>query len=182
MKYLRKFNESSQSAKDYKFRRDVLPYEIEDILLPLKDELLIYKVTFPTSDRKMIVLEIESNTTTHKDRIKDVLSHICNYLNSENFELSGYWTESESAEITTPNFNFEEFFELLPDYFSQMYLTFLFDRISQLVVYFPSFTEKNGSIWNDFQSTWTKMHFPESEMPDNNFKTWLQKRSQKYCL
>jgi hypothetical protein len=126
MKYLRKFNESSQSAKDYRFRRDVLPDEIEDILLPLKDELLICKVTFPTSDRKKIEIEIESNKTIHRDRIKDVLSHLCNYLNSENFELSYYWTESESADITTPNFNFEDFFELLPDYFSQMYLAFLY--------------------------------------------------------
>jgi len=126
MKYLRKFNESSQSAKDYRFRRDVLPSEIEDILLPLKDELLICKVTFPTSDRKKIEIEIESNKTIHRDRIKDVLSHLCNYLNSENFELSYYWTESESADITTPNFNFEDFFELLPDYFSQMYLAFLY--------------------------------------------------------
>lgn len=127
MKYLRKFNESSQSAKDYRFRRDVLPDEIEDILLPLKDELLICKVTFPTSDRKKIEIEIESNKTIHRDRIKDVLSHLCNYLNSENFELSYYWTESESADITTPNFNFEDFFELLPDYFSQMYLSFLYE-------------------------------------------------------
>jgi predicted AAA+ superfamily ATPase len=55
-----------------------------------------------------------------------------------------------------------------------------FDRISQLVVYFPSFTEKNGSIWNDFQATWTKMDFPESEMPDNNFKNWLESNSHKF--
>lgn len=126
MKYLRNFNESSQSAKDYKFRRDILPDEIEDILLSLKDELLMYKVTFPTSDRKKIEIDIESNKTIHRDTIKDVLSHLCNYLYSENFELSYYWTESESGDITTPEFKFEEFFEVLPDYFTKMYLSFLY--------------------------------------------------------
>ena len=59
MKYLRRFNESSQSAKDYKFRRDVLPDEIEDILLPLRDELILYKITFPTSDLKKIEIDIQ---------------------------------------------------------------------------------------------------------------------------
>lgn len=126
MKYLKSFNESSLNLRGYKFRKEVLPEEIDDILLTLKDEFLIYKVTFPTSDRKKIEIDIESNKTIHRDTIKDVLSHLCNYLNSENFELSYYWTESESADITTPEFNFEDFFELLPDYFTQMYLSFLY--------------------------------------------------------
>ena len=40
MKYLRKFNEASISGNNYKFRRDILPSEIDDILLPLKDEFI----------------------------------------------------------------------------------------------------------------------------------------------
>jgi hypothetical protein len=33
MKYLKKYNEASKGANDYKFRRDILPSEIEDIFI-----------------------------------------------------------------------------------------------------------------------------------------------------
>ena len=131
MKYLRRFNEASINANDYKFRRDVLPSEIDDILLPLKDELIHYKVTFPTfptNDKKKIEIDLEIQDhykSIDKMVIKGILEHLITYLSSENFELSYYWTENESSSITTPEFNFREFFELIPDYFNQMYLTFV---------------------------------------------------------
>jgi len=126
MKYLRKFNEASISGNNYKFRRDILPSEIDDILLPLKDEFINYKVTFPTNDRKKIEIDFEDHyKIIDKNVIKGILEHLITYLSSENFELSYYWTENESSDITTPEFNFEEFFELIPDYFSQMYLSFV---------------------------------------------------------
>jgi hypothetical protein len=131
MKYLRRFNEASANANDYKFRRDVLPSEIDDILLPLKDELIHYKVTFPTfptNDKKKIEIDFEIQDhykIIDKMVIKGILEHLITYLSSENFELSYYWTENESSSITTPEFNFREFFELIPDYFNQMYLTFV---------------------------------------------------------
>jgi hypothetical protein len=129
MKYLRRFNESSQSAKDYKFRRDVLPDEIEDILLPLRDELILYKITFPTSDLKKIEIDIQHqyDKLINREVIKGTFSHLLSYLRSEGFEVSYYWTESESSDITTPEkFSFEDFFRLIPDYFNQMYLAFLY--------------------------------------------------------
>jgi len=48
-----------------------------------------------------------------------------------------------------------------------------FDRISQLVVKFPSFKDNNITIWNDFMSTWNKMKF-EGEIPDSGLKNWLE--------
>jgi hypothetical protein len=49
-----------------------------------------------------------------------------------------------------------------------------FDRISQLVVKFPSFTEANREIWNDFKATWKKMHFQfNNKLPGNELKEWL---------
>ena len=129
MKYLRKFNEASRNANDYKFRRDILPSEIEDILLPLKDEFILFKVTFPTADRKKIEIDLEIQDhykTIDKNIIKSILEHLITYLGSENFDLSYYWTENESSNITTPEFNFEDFFELIPDLFNQMYLSFIY--------------------------------------------------------
>jgi len=128
MKYLRRFNEASTNASDYKFRRDILPSEVEDILLPLKDEFINYKVTFPTNDRKKIEIDFEIQDhykTIDKMVIKGILEHLITYLISENFELSYYWTENDGSSITTPEFNFREFFELIPDYFNQMYLAFV---------------------------------------------------------
>jgi hypothetical protein len=130
MKYLRKFNEASISANDYKFRRDVLPSEIEDILLPLKDEFITFNVNFPTADRKKIEIDLEIQDhykTIDKNIIKGILEHLITYLDSENFELSYYWTENESSDITTPEFNFEDFFELIPDFFNLMDLSFIYN-------------------------------------------------------
>ncbi len=128
MKYLKKYNESSKGANDYKFRRDILPSEIEDILLPLKDELIHYKVTFPTSDLKKVEVDLaadQSIINIDKESIKYTLHHLIQYLNSEGFELSYYWTSVEgSTDITTPEFNFDEFFGLLPIDFPDIYLAF----------------------------------------------------------
>jgi hypothetical protein len=128
MKYLRKYNESSKGANDYKFRRDILPSEIEDILLPLKDELIHYKVTFPTSDMRKVEIDLAADqiiTNITKENIKPIIHHLVQYLNSEGFELSYYWTSVEgSTDITTPEFNFDEFFGLLPIDFPDIYLAF----------------------------------------------------------
>lgn len=55
-----------------------------------------------------------------------------------------------------------------------------FDRISQLVVAFPSFSEKNISIWDDFQATWNKMVFPKENLPKKEFEDWLKIHSHKF--
>jgi len=114
---------------NYKFIRDILPSELEDILLTLKDDLIRYKVTFPTSNLKKVEIDLESETTTNikKENIKTTIQHLINYLNSEGFELSYYWTHVGSGSITTPEFKFDEFFELLPDEFPSMYIALQMD-------------------------------------------------------
>ena len=128
MKYLRKFNEASKSANDYKFRRDVLPSEIEDILMPLKDESVKYHITFPTSDMKKIEIDFQADgivTNISKDAIAPILHHLVEYLMSENFELTYYWTDVEgSVDITTPEFSSKQFIDLLPLEFPNMHVAF----------------------------------------------------------
>jgi len=129
MKYLKPFIESSLNLNDYKYRKEVLPDEIDDILSSLKDELIIYKVSFPKSDLKKIEIDIEHRYANliERDNVKETFAHLLNYLKSEGFKLSYIWTESENYYITTPKeFSFEDFFGLIPDYFSQMYLAFLY--------------------------------------------------------
>jgi hypothetical protein len=136
MKYLSYFNESSQTAKDYKFRRDILPNEIDDILISLKDELINYNITFPTNDFKKVEIDLESKSgNIFKENIRTILHHLIKYLDSENFKPSYYWTESESFDITSSesfditstDFDFDNFFELIPDNFYQMYIAFIYD-------------------------------------------------------
>ena len=55
-----------------------------------------------------------------------------------------------------------------------------FDRISQLVVAFPSYAEKNISIWEDFVTTWKKMDFPQDKLPKDELEGWLQEHSHKF--
>ena len=127
MKYLRKFNEASKSANDYKFRRDILPSEIEDILTPLKDESVEYKITFPTIGMRKIEIDFVTDKTLRnisKDFISPILHHLIEYLISEDFELTYYWTEIESSDITTPKFSSTEFIDLLPLEFPNMHLAF----------------------------------------------------------
>lgn len=127
MKYLRKFNEASKSANDYKFRRDILPSEIEDILTPLKDESIEYKITFPTINMRKIEIDFMTDKTLRnisKDFISPILHHLIEYLISEDFELTYYWTEIESSDITTPEFSSTEFIDLLPLEFPNLHLAF----------------------------------------------------------
>ena len=127
MKYLIKFNEASKSANDYKFRRDILPSEIEDILMPLKDESIEYRITFPTIGMRKIEIDFMTDKTLRnisKDFISPILHHLIEYLISEDFELTYYWTEIESSDITTPKFSSTEFIDLLPQEFPNMHLAF----------------------------------------------------------
>lgn len=56
-----------------------------------------------------------------------------------------------------------------------------FDRISQLVVKFPSFADCNREIWNDFKATWEKMHFQiKNKLPGNELKEWLAVNGHKF--
>ncbi len=99
MKYLKRYNESSKNANDYKFRRDILPSEIEDILEPLKDESINYWFGFPRTDLKRIEINIESSfpdRIINKGSIKNILSHLIYFLNTENFELYYYCIEITS--------------------------------------------------------------------------------------
>lgn len=53
-----------------------------------------------------------------------------------------------------------------------------FDRISQLVVKFPSFKEKDAGIWQDFLATWNKMNFgAKFAAPKEILQIWLEKKS-----
>lgn len=53
----------------------------------------------------------------------------------------------------------------------------LFDRISQLVVQFPSFDDANRGIWEDFTATWEKMRFEEmNRLPGPELKGWLEEK------
>lgn len=58
-------------------------------------------------------------------------------------------------------------------------LHYFFDRISQLVTKFPSFSEMNGNIWRDFEATWNKMCFPKKDIP-KYCKTWIEGNSSKF--
>lgn len=54
----------------------------------------------------------------------------------------------------------------------------LFDRISQLVVRFPSFDEANRGVWKDFKATWKKMNFSgRNKIPGQNLRNWLESSS-----
>lgn len=54
-----------------------------------------------------------------------------------------------------------------------------YDRISQLVTRFPSFSEFNSNIWKDFKKTWDKMAFKENKVP-NTLKIWMEGNSHKF--
>ncbi len=54
-----------------------------------------------------------------------------------------------------------------------------FDRISQLVVTFPSFVSDGSSIWPDFRATWKKMEFPSKQVPVGEFEVWLKQNARK---
>lgn len=50
-----------------------------------------------------------------------------------------------------------------------------FDRISQLVVKLPAFTDAVRFQWNDFKSTWEKMAFEtKNHLPGPELKSWLE--------
>ena len=141
MKFLKKFNESSISVKNFKWRRDEIPNEIDDILLNLKDESLDYKVSWPTSDLKKIEIDLVSSYMTkfliNKIDIESTLHHLCDYLASEGFVLTFSSFDYKSSEsnrtrqgrfdITTPEFSFDEFFDLLPESFMSIFLIFNYE-------------------------------------------------------
>ena len=138
MKYLKKYNESSKGANDYKFRRDILPSEIEDILLPLKDEDVVYLVSYLGIDLKMIQIYMEClpGKIIGKKSIESVLSHLITYLKSENFNISYINThgsgdpfDANGFDVTAPisEITFNKIFELLPDNFEELYLHFTTD-------------------------------------------------------
>ncbi len=56
-----------------------------------------------------------------------------------------------------------------------------FDRISQLVIELPSFTESHRSVWNDFMATWDKMEFEEhNKTPGKELQIWIEKTSHLF--
>jgi len=138
MKFLKKFNESSLSAKNFKWRRDDFPQEIDDILLNLKDEFVDYKVSWPTADFKKIEIDLvtsyKTNFVVNKVDIKSTLHHLCDYLSSEGFQLTfsscefksqdSNRTKQSQLDITTPEFNFDDFFDLLPHSFMSIFIVF----------------------------------------------------------
>ena len=55
-----------------------------------------------------------------------------------------------------------------------------FDRISQLVVKLPSYTDARNSIWRDFRNSWKKMNFKQkNEMPGYELRNWLEEHSHE---
>ena len=56
-----------------------------------------------------------------------------------------------------------------------------FDRISQLVVELPSFTDAHRSVWKDFVATWDKMEFQEkNDIPGTSLQVWIEKTSHLF--
>ncbi len=55
-----------------------------------------------------------------------------------------------------------------------------FDRISQFVVKFPGYADKNISIWDDFVLTWAKMNFPKKDLPKRTLEEWLRTNSHRF--
>lgn len=54
-----------------------------------------------------------------------------------------------------------------------------FDRISQLVLYFPSFHENTSSVLSDFVSVWTALDFPKGHVP-KEIESWLEENGSKF--
>jgi hypothetical protein len=133
MRYIKNFyqiQEASKSANDYKFRRDILPYEIEDILISLKEEFISYIIRYPRIETTLYDKRID------KKSIEDILSHLIYYLKSENFNISYINTHGagdkfniNGFDITSPvsEITFNKIFELLPDNFEEIYLHFTTD-------------------------------------------------------
>ena len=58
-------------------------------------------------------------------------------------------------------------------------LSKFFDRISQLVVYFPSFHEYQSSALSDFVSVWNELEFPKKDRP-NEIENWLEQNKSNF--
>lgn len=54
-----------------------------------------------------------------------------------------------------------------------------FDRISQLVIEFPSLRETRASVHKDFQDTWSIMKFPKKTNPKGMLDEWLTENAHK---
>jgi len=136
MKYLLKFNEASQSAKDYIFRRDVLLDDIDDILLSLKDYLVEYTIEYIRNDLKKISINIKKLAEIRipyldKKSIEPILNHLFSYLKTENFELTYYYIETSQVArecdflaMNIQTVDFDEYFKYLPDHSRELQFEF----------------------------------------------------------
>jgi hypothetical protein len=150
MKYLQKFNEASKNILEYKFRTEVLPKEIEEILSTLNIELIDFVVSYRYQNT---IIEIELQTLDprvntqneigriNKENIKDVLAHLVSYMNSENFKIiylnthgfgnqydtQGYISQSKLAKNPIQEVSFSEIYEMLPQTFEELRIEFKLD-------------------------------------------------------
>lgn len=61
---------------------------------------------------------------------------------------------------------------------NRMLLNRFFDRISQLVVEFPSFHQSSRNVWSDLESVWQHLQFPTESKPGNELKNWLSENAE----
>lgn len=164
------------TGKSHWIKKIALHYKEKDCLgkivsinsLTINDKTEDYwDVKFKEADQGLLVIkDVEKLNNQTQAMLFEFLSTTNGKygLNEKNFTCRIIFTSTFSIETLRDT---EEF---LSHYF--------FDRIAQLVTRFPSFSETDRSIWNDFKTTWDKMEFPKEDFP-NNFQSWIESNSQK---
>jgi len=120
-------NESSISALNYKYRKNDLIPDVEDILIGLKDNLITPKVFFQkqlsTDETIVLVVEMDSqwSKTINKQLINDTISHLIDFLKNENYELNYIYYEDKILDGHRI-----EILEKLPNEFTSLILKFEF--------------------------------------------------------
>lgn len=124
--------------------------------------------TFKKADKKVLIIdEVEKLTNKCQEILFDGLSTVNGKLG---FDEKTY----EIILVFTSTFPINK----LRD--DRRFLTAkFFDRISQIVIEFPNFEKTQRSVYEDFNSTWTKMKF-ENEIPKSDeFQKWLQSEAYR---
>lgn len=107
MKYLKKF-EASQKASEYKYRNSSIIQMVDDLLLPLKDDGLLYVIEFEDVRCTKLNLKITTNEKWKNKSdlidfkiVKPQLDQVKSFLESENFFIEK--TDSLKDGFSTPS-------------------------------------------------------------------------------
>lgn len=138
-------------------------------LIAKNTDEFFWKQKFEEANNKMLVID-EVESLSHSTQ-----AILFEFLSTSNGKYGWGEKQYECRIVFTSTFEIKT----LRD--NEEYLLHkFFDRISQLVVQFPSFSEKNYSIWNDFKATWKKMDFPKKGEPKGEIEDWIKKNSHKF--